>query len=470
MHSIPDTEIQLWTENIRLGYSSPTVKFKHGVDKMNRILCKQKSFAHLVISTIVVIGCGGDDTAQQPDRVRSVNTMVISENLGTTTREFPGKVRASQSADLSFRISGPLIEFVATPGKQVSEGDVLAKIDPREFLSNMNSVESAFKEATAQLSAMQSGAREEDIKVLEAGVESATATLKEAEVQYSRLSGLLKEGVGTEANVDQQLKVRDVAKANLEKAEQSLKAAKAGARKEDIDAMEARIEGLTSQLREAKAKLDDAVLKAPFSGVVAKTFVENFEDVRAKQEVLSLQDDSSVEVEINISESAMARGNRKLTITELAESLDAQVAFTGVSNQKYGVKLKDYETEADPVTQTFAVTFSLNIPDGLNIRPGMNAVVSAKGQPAGAGIDSAITIPLSAIFADVRGNETVWKIDTSSMAVSPVSVETGAVSGDSIAIISGLEIGDMIATSAANSLREGMSVRSMDSKIGNAAE
>jgi RND family efflux transporter MFP subunit len=421
----------------------------------------KKAFG-VVIAFAVLAGCGGKEAPPQSEPIRSVKTLVVTAGADVVAREFPGKVQASQSADLSFRISGPLVELPVSPGQKVSEGEVLAKIDPRDFQTQVENVESTLDEATAQFTAMKAGAREEDIKVLEATVDAASASYEEAKAQYERLDKLLKENVGTRAAVDTQMKVRDVAKADLEKAEQNLKSGKAGARKEDLDAMEARIDGLNSQLRDAKAKRADTELKAPFTGVIARKFVSNFEDVQAKQPILSLQDSEKIEIEINIPEQDMGRGTRKLTIDEVAESMDARAIFSGVSDTEYEITLLDYETAADEITQTFAVTFSMKSPDDVNILPGMNAIVFGEGKAPPPDAPSTVRIPIGALIADASGAQTVWKIDPSSMKVSPVPVATGNMMGDSVEITSGLAAGDMIATSAANSLREGMKVRSMN--------
>jgi membrane fusion protein, multidrug efflux system len=422
-----------------------------------------KCMALLISTTYLLSACGGPEEVPATDFLKSVKTMIVSSNAVMNSREFPGRVKSSQSANLSFRISGPLIELSVSSGQKVTVGEVLAKIDPRYFQSKVDNVNSAIEEANAQLTAMKKGAREEDIKVLEATLASARATYNEASAQYDRFKQLFEEDVGTRAAVDTQLKVRDVALAEVDKATQQLKSGKAGARKEDLDAMQARIEGLQAQQREAKASLSDTELKAPFAGVVAKKFVDNFEDIQAKQSILSLQDDSAIEIVINISERAMGRGNTKLTISEIAESLDARAKFIGVSDSEFKITLKDYETEADSVTQTFAVTFSMQTPDDVNILSGMNAIVYTEGKSLGPDERTSITVPLGAVFADSAGNETVWKIDPASMKVAPIAVKTGSMAGTSVTIVTGLSIGDMIVTSAANSLREGMTVRSMNS-------
>jgi Multidrug resistance efflux pump len=47
-------------------------------------------------------------------------------------------VRAAQRSDLSFQVSGKIIEFSVKEGQKVSQGDVLGKLDDSDYLSNLN--------------------------------------------------------------------------------------------------------------------------------------------------------------------------------------------------------------------------------------------------------------------------------------------------------------------------------------------
>ncbi|MCD2452269.1 biotin/lipoyl-binding protein [Methylicorpusculum oleiharenae] len=49
----------------------------------------------------------------------------------------PGTVRASDRVDLAFQVSGPLIELPVKEGQPVKKGDLLARIDPRDYETNL---------------------------------------------------------------------------------------------------------------------------------------------------------------------------------------------------------------------------------------------------------------------------------------------------------------------------------------------
>lgn len=401
-------------------------------------------------------GCGGETEGPIEEPVRAVKLLTLENPLETLGREFPGRVQATTAADLAFRVSGPLVEIAVVPGQTVEQDDIIARIDERDFRSRLIQSSGVLEEARAQLQAMQGG-RPEDIAVLQAALEAAEAKSNEAAEQFTRIIGLFEGGLETRAAKDAQERRRDVAAADAEAAKQRLSATQEGARKEDLDAMKARIEGLVAQENTASDALKDATLRAPYAGVIALKYVSNGENVQSNQPIVSLQDLSAIEIEIQISETAMARASSELTIRELAESLDMSVEFPAVPGESFTADLKNYELQADPVTQTFAVTLIMPPPSG--IQPGMNATVHGAWREGVVVREANLFVPVHAVFSDASNKSHVWIVDPETMRVSAHPVAIGMLAGGNQEILSGLSIGDTIATSAANSLREGDKVR-----------
>ena len=107
--------------------------------------------------------------------VRPVKMLIVA--AAGTGREFrfPGRVRVSRRVELSFKVSGPLIDLPAEEGRETARGDLLARIDPRDFEIRIAGIESRIGEAKARLQAMETGARPEDLAILEAEVDAAEA-------------------------------------------------------------------------------------------------------------------------------------------------------------------------------------------------------------------------------------------------------------------------------------------------------
>ena len=75
---------------------------------------------------------------------------------------------------------------------------------------------------------------------------------------------------------------------------------------QDLTDAQARFEAAEANVNIRAKALEDSVLHAPFDGNVAMTFVENFQNVQAKQPVMRLLDHSRIEMVINIPESMIS--------------------------------------------------------------------------------------------------------------------------------------------------------------------
>jgi multidrug efflux pump subunit AcrA (membrane-fusion protein) len=382
--------------------------------------------------------------------VRPVKSMVIQKPETSAIRTYPAKVQASKKVTLTFKVSGPLIKLPIKEGDDVKKGALLARIDPRDYKTALAKISSAISTARSKLKSMKA-ARPEDIKVLEAQVSAAKAQLDQANHDYERYSGLYEQNLASKAEYDRFKSMRDIARAQLSSARQNLEKGQKGARSEDIQAMVSDIEGLKARKNEALHALEDTYLKAPFSGTVAKIFVENFQNIRAGEPILSLQDISGLEIIINAPERVVAESS----------SLDCFVVsafFSSLPGKSYPLKVKEFAVEADPQTRSYRVVFAMRTPENSIILPGMTCTVKT--------VDTCIQknrstfrIPVNATFADAHGKSFVWIIDPDTMTVHKRAVEQGDMTGDSIRIRKGLNAGERIVTAGVNYLQEDMKVR-----------
>ena len=415
-----------------------------------------------VIMTAIFLfltGCAEQEEKTETVVVRPVRTMVLTSSVSGRVRTFPGKVQASQQVDLAFRISGPLVEFPVKEGQAIKKNDILARIDPRDYKTDLAHVGSSIAEAHAKLKSMKAGARPEDVKVLEAEVAAARARFHEAEQNFKRYENLYKRDVVSKADYERYKSARDVANAQLNTASQNLRKGKKGARREDIAAMSSRIRGLEAQRKRAQAALDDTWLKAPFSGVIAKKFVENFQDVDAKKPIVSLQDVSSIELLVDIPEKEMATVD-KTDITRITAK------FEFLPDKEFTVEVKEYGTEADPQTKTYPVTLTMPAPEGVTLLPGMTATITVRLKASKNENESQFAIPVSAVFADELGRQYVWLVDQTAMTISRREIRVGHLTGESIRVSEGLSEGEMIATAGVHFLQENMKVRVLNSEKG----
>ncbi|WP_163930965.1 efflux RND transporter periplasmic adaptor subunit [Paraferrimonas sp. SM1919] len=84
-----------------------------------------------------------------------VKTMTVSSE-DYMTKQFNGKIEASQSIDMSFRITGELIELPVKAGETVTKGQLIAKLDPRPQQTDLKAQEASLKTAKADYNRAQS--------------------------------------------------------------------------------------------------------------------------------------------------------------------------------------------------------------------------------------------------------------------------------------------------------------------------
>ena len=404
------------------------------------------------IGLIMLVGCR-EEVEQQPV-VRPVKTMRLDAATEGGTRIFPGTVQAARRAQLSFRVSGPLVQLPVQQGQPISQGRLLAQIDRRDFRTAVANLEARLADLRAQLKAMQV-ARPEDIRALEANLTAAQARRLEAQATFRRYQRLYENDNVAKAEYDQRRAAREVAGAEVRRAEENLNVARSGARPEDIEAMQARIRAMQAELGQARDHLKDTSLLAPFDGRVAETYAENFEYVQARQPILSLQDVSTVEIVAQLPEIIVAQARR-------GAFLGFKARFQSLPGKEFDARAFEFATQADPVTRTYSVTFQTPQPEEGNIFAGMTAeiVLQQRG-----GEQTAFAVPVSAIFADETGAHHVWVLDQASMTARKTPVQVGEMSGESAQVLAGLQTGSTIITAGTHSITEGQKLRPITDEL-----
>ena len=137
--------------------------------------------AALVFGAIAVLACGDPPPVAEPI-VRPVKTVTIGEDTTANTREFSGKVEASQRADLGFEVAGTIVEFPVDESAQVKQGDLLARLDPRDYQARFDAEQAKVSQQRAEY--------QRSLKLFEAEViakQELERKLRAFEVAKSRL-------------------------------------------------------------------------------------------------------------------------------------------------------------------------------------------------------------------------------------------------------------------------------------------
>ena len=407
----------------------------------------------LVAFAIFSTGCG--EIPAKPDVERPVKTLVIGDATEGASRAFPGTTRAADRAELSFRVSGPLVELPIYEGKEVRKGDLLAQIDPRDFRTAVENLEASLASLQAERRGMNQ-ARPEDIRRLEANLGATKARLLEAEASFRRYQRLYENENISKAEYDERRAARDVAIADVSRAEEELKIGRQGARVEDIEAMDARIRGVEASLRQAKDDLADCSLRAPYDGVVAQRFVDNFEFVQAQESILSLQNISVMELVAQVPETIIAGARRSESLARQSDFPEFYALFPSLPDQRIPAEVTEVSAQADPVTRTYAVTFQLPQPEDGVILAGMTGEIYVQAREDSM---AGFSVPVSSVFTDENGATCVWLLNEQTMTPDKATVEVGDLIGGSAMILAGVSEGDIVITAGASYLTEDQRVR-----------
>ncbi|MDQ2994803.1 MAG: efflux RND transporter periplasmic adaptor subunit [Pseudomonadota bacterium] len=218
-----------------------------------------------------------------------------------------------------------------------------------------------------------------------------------------------------------------------------------------------------ANLDTAQKALEDTNIKAPYDGIIAKRFVEQFEHVQAKQPIMLIQNLDSVEVLVNIPEEDLG-SERKAMTTQTANGkrllIDA-VSFATVPGKKFDAYIKEFATRADPKTQTYQVRLIVNNVKESRILPGMSVQVRVKFEGKKR---SNLTVPIDAVSIDAKGKYFVWLIDDKNNTAHKKPVDVGMITGGNIIITGGLDKGQRIAIAGVSAIQEGMRVKILSDK------
>jgi RND family efflux transporter MFP subunit len=226
----------------------------------------------------------------------------------------------------------------------------------------------------------------------------------------------------------------------------------------DFDTKEADYKNAEAALDRAKQDLAYTRLTASFAGTIAKRYVQRFEEVQAKQPVLAIHDPSLLEVKIDVPESLILQIRPSGSGRVEPGRIPVTAEFDKWPDRKFDLTLREVATRADPKTQTFEATFTMQAPKAFQVLPGMTATVTADLRKV-ATSEPVVYLPATAVTADESLKPFVWVVDEQTMTVHRKPVKVGRLRGWSIEVADGLELGSRVVTAGVGHLAEGMKVR-----------
>ncbi len=241
---------------------------------------------------------------------------VVAEAMGTGTLE------ARVKATISPKIAGRITEVLVDQGDPVEIGQVLLRLDDSDLQSQVEVSESTLGAVNAAVDRQK------------ADRSRALAVLEQARYDYDRIANLINENTASATEFQDATKTLRVAEADVARADAAL----AEAQKQVVAAQKT--------LEYQQAKLADTVVRAPFTGLVARRDHDPGSIIVPGTSVLLLLSTDEMWVSAWVDETEMGRLN---------PGQPARVVFRSEPDKSYAGEVVRLGRETDRETREFLV-------------------------------------------------------------------------------------------------------------------
>src|SRR6201992_366795 len=249
------------------------------------------------------------------------------------------------------RVGGYVDSIFFEENSHVTAGQVLVKLDDRDYKVKLEQALSAQKGASAGVGVGQSQiiATAANSSSARAQAESAAARLEKANKDYARYANLVKDGSITQQQFDQAKSDRDVAEATYRAAQDQYKAAleQVGTSRNQLKVTDVGVTQRQADVDYAKLQLTYTTITAPSGVITSKKNTQIGKLVQAGQTLFSIVNDNSIFITANFKETQL---------TDLKDGLDVDIEVDAFPD----LKLKGKVYNFSPAT---GAKFSLLPPD-----------------------------------------------------------------------------------------------------------
>ncbi|HET6227616.1 MAG TPA: efflux RND transporter periplasmic adaptor subunit [Bacteroidia bacterium] len=393
-----------------------------------------------------------------------------------------GKIQPEVEVKISSDVSGEIVELYVKEGDAVKKGDLLCKINPLIYESNLNRMEATLNGSRASL--QNSRARLEQIK----------ANFQNVEAVYKRNKKLFEQGAISQSEMD-------VSTASYEGAKADIKAAE-----ESVNASDFNVKSTEASLKEASDNLAKTNIYSPVNGTVSQLNKEKGERVVGTAqmegtEIMRLANLNEMEVSVDVNENDIVRvHNGDTSLIEVDAYLDKK--FKGIvteianSANTTGVtaeQVTNFTVKIRILQESYKELTNLSN-SSAPFRPGMSASVDIQTKK----IQHTVSIPIQSVttrsdssdvpqkdIKETKGDDMVVNNDKDKKdakeeenkleecvfilvngKAKKVKVKTGIQDNTYIQIISGIKEGDEVIAgpyaAISKQLKDGMIVKKVD--------
>ncbi len=399
------------------------------------------------LAVLLNTGCGGEDSAAEIGaskenalRPREVAVTPVIRRDFKQTLQSTGSLMAGDQATLSALIEGPLETVWVDIGDSVGKGQVLFKTRAVDSSLAVRSAEAALETSRAGLQELLAWRRSEEIDMLRAETARAEAEYQRLGNERDRAASLLERGAISRSEWEQARTSFETAEANVRISTERLLIAETGPTREAIQVAENRVAEREIALAQARQRLEDTSVKAPFGGIITGRFLNTGDYVRRADEVLEITNLSSLEAEMKAPE----RYTRLLKV-----GIPVTLNIESLLLQKEG-KVIAVNEAIDLGTRTFLVKVAIDNSDH-SIKAGTFFTAVFQLPP----VKDALSIPTAALREE-GGRSLVWVADGE--IARRVEVTTGERADDYVQIRLGLTGDEQVIVEGAGALSEGNSL------------
>jgi RND family efflux transporter MFP subunit len=367
--------------------------------------------AGVIFLLIVVFAMAGRKTEVSVAQVRAPGG---AESL--TILNASGYVTPRRRATVAAKITGRVKEMLVEEGMQVTEGQILARLDDSDALA-------AFAAAKAERA------------VAAAAVPGLEANLKDAEKTLIRARELQKDGFMDQQSLDNALASHDSLQAQLEVSRRQVTSASA-------------------RMAVAQRDLDNCTVRAPFAGIAVSKDAQPGEMVSpisagggfTRTGISTVVDMSSLEVEVDVNESYIA----KVTPGQRVEAtLDAYPDWNIPASVRTVIPTADRQKATVKVRISFDKLDPRILPD-MGVKVAFLQGERPPGEAAPKGM-----VPREAVRED--GGKKVVFVPREGR-LSRVEVTLGEARGTEMEVMDGVAPGETVVTGGPKGLKDGQKV------------
>lgn len=290
---------------------------------------------------------------------------------------------ATEEIQLRPQFEGRVAELAVAEAAHVTAGDVLLRLDDREYQHAVALAQADVQMAEARLQRLVNGARAQERREAEALWKSKAAELERARLQWNRVRQLREQNAVTQQEADDQRMTVSSLESAVDAARARYELLEAPAREDDVQLAQAAIAAAHAKLETAQLQLSRTRLTTPVDGQVVRidTGVGELAGPQSALPSVVVTDTRQYRVRAFVEEFDAPRVSVGMPATVTADGLPGRVFAGTVSQLSPRMDRKLHWTDAPDEqfdTKTREIWIDLQEADGLVL--GLRVDVKIGGQ------------------------------------------------------------------------------------------